>query len=206
MPIFIKMVSGKFYLKAFKPFCDVIAAIILSFICLPLFVLVTILVTFDFGKSPIFVQNRIGKDEVKFKLIKFRTMRVDGDEKTTSRLGRFLRSVSLDELPQLVNVMLLDMSFVGPRPLLIEYLPYYTSEEKKRHFVKPGITGWAQVNGRNKIDWGKRMQMDVFYVNNISFWLDLQILALTAVLLLKRDRTPYIKGDTIKFSEYASKR
>lgn len=206
MPIFNMMVSGKFYIQVLKPFCDVIAAIILTLMCLPILSILALIVAFDFRRYPFFTQIRIGKNERTFNLYKFRTMGVDGDEHTTSRLGRFLRSVSLDELPQLVNVIRMEMSFVGPRPLLQEYLPHYNSDEKIRHAVKPGITGWAQVNGRNEIDWGKRMGMDVYYVKKISLWLDLRILAMTVILLMRRDRTPYKKETTVKFSEYASKR
>ncbi|WP_436517042.1 sugar transferase [Ekhidna sp. To15] len=193
-------------MRIFKPFCDVIVAIALAIVCLPLFTVLALIVFLDFKGSPVFTQVRIGQNERAFKLFKFRTMRVDGDEKTVSRLGRFLRSTSLDELPQLINVIRTEMSFVGPRPLLPEYLPYYTVEERGRHNRKPGITGWAQVNGRNTIDWGMRMSMDVYYVKKISLWLDLKILVATAILLLKRDRTPYKRERTIKFSEYASKR
>ena len=117
-----------------------------------------------------------------------------------------MRSISVDELPQLLNVIKGDMSFVGPRPLLIEYLDFYNTEEKKRHEVLPGITGWAQVNGRNAIDWEKRMSLDIEYVDNISFGWDIKILGKTIMALLRRDMTSYQKGKTIKFSDYASKR
>ena len=206
MPIFSRMVRGKFYVNAIKRIFDVLAAMILAIALLPIFLLLTILVALDLRKSPIFRQQRIGKKELQFSLLKFKTMRADDDESTISGFGKFLRSTSLDELPQLINVIRMEMSLVGPRPLLPEYLPFYSTDEKRRHTVMPGITGWAQVNGRNEIDWGKRLKMDIYYAENISLWMDLKILALTAKLLLKRDRSPYKKDRTIKFSEYASKR
>lgn len=206
MPIFNRMVSGKIYSMLIKPFFDGLVGLILLLISSPILIVVAVLVSVDIRQSPIFVQIRIGKNEKEFKLFKFKTMAVDNDEKTATRIGKFLRATSLDELPQLFNVICGDMSLVGPRPLLPEYLPYYNDQEKLRHSVKPGITGWAQVNGRNEIDWGKRMEMDTYYIGHQSLLLDLKILIRTSLLILKRDRTPYKKGVTIKFSEYASKR
>ncbi|MEP1033116.1 sugar transferase [Ekhidna sp.] len=206
MPIFRRMVRGKFYVRWIKPFCDIIVALIGVIVLLPVLVVVALIVFFDTRRFPIFTQMRVGKNEQTFNLYKFRTMSLDNAEQTTTQFGKFLRSVSIDELPQLINVIKGEMSLVGPRPLLTEYLPYYNKVEKRRHEVKPGITGWAQVNGRNEIDWGKRMEMDVFYTNQISLALDLKILALTTFLIMRRDKTAYKKGGTIKFSDYASKR
>ncbi len=144
--------------------------------------------------SVIFTQNRPGLDEKIFKIYKFKTMSDERDEKgellsdelRLKAFGKIVRSLSLDELLQLFNVLKGDMSFVGPRPLLVEYLPLYNKEQKLRHKVRPGITGWAQVNGRNTISWQKKFELDVYYVKNISFLLDLKIMFLTALKVLKR--------------------
>jgi lipopolysaccharide/colanic/teichoic acid biosynthesis glycosyltransferase len=138
-------------------------------------------------ENPFFFQKRPGREEKIFKLIKFKTMTNDidrdgkllSDEVRLTKIGIFIRKTSLDEIPQLINVLKGEMSFIGPRPLLVEYLPLYNIEQKKRHKVKPGITGWAQVNGRNAISWEKRFEYDVWYVENMSFLLDLKILFLT---------------------------
>ncbi|MEO9485171.1 MAG: sugar transferase [Ekhidna sp.] len=206
MPIFSRMPGSNFYVSAAKPIFDWVFALFLLVLLVPILLIIGVVLAVHFRKSPVFIQQRVGKDERIFNLFKFRTMKIDEDEDTTSAMGKFLRSTSLDELPQLINVLKGAMSFVGPRPLLLEYLPHYSIEEKKRHAVKPGITGWAQVNGRNTIDWGLRMKMDVFYVNQISFYLDMRILFLTCFQLLKRDKTTYLDQKTVKFSEYASKR
>jgi len=146
--------------------------------------------------SPIFfAQPRPGKNGHIFTFYKFRTMTDDldsegkllPDEKRLTAIGQFLRQTSLDELPQLWNVLKGDMSFVGPRPLLVAYLSRYNSEQARRHEVKPGITGWAQVNGRNAISWEEKFKLDVWYVDNWSLWLDLKILFLTVIKVLKRD-------------------
>jgi|SRR5208283_2302881 len=147
------------------------------------------------GGSPLFVQSRVGKDGRIFAFYKFRTMiearDQDGellpDEQRLTALGKFLRSTSLDELPQLWNVLKGDMSLVGPRPLLPEYLPRYTAFQRRRHEVKPGITGWAQVNGRNNLTWEQKFELDVWYVDHQSFWLDAKILYLTVLRLVRRD-------------------
>ena len=147
-------------------------------------------------RSPIFFrQQRPGLDGKPFILLKFRTMTEDRDEhgnllpdvKRLTRLGRFLRRTSLDELPELFNVLKGEMSLVGPRPLLMQYIDRYTAEQARRHEVKPGITGWAQINGRNAITWDKKFEYDVWYVDHQSFWLDLKIIALTIWKILKRE-------------------
>lgn len=145
--------------------------------------------------SAFFVQKRPGKNEEIFEIIKFKSMNdkkdsdgqllPDGDRIT--KIGQFVRKTSLDEIPQLLNVLKGDMSLIGPRPLLISYLPLYSKEQKKRHLVRPGITGWAQVNGRNAISWQKKFEFDVWYVNNQSFTLDLKVLWLTFLKVVKRD-------------------
>ncbi|SNS83564.1 undecaprenyl phosphate N,N'-diacetylbacillosamine 1-phosphate transferase [Ekhidna lutea] len=206
MPIFKAMRGGKFYLNVVKPLGDRVVAFILFIILLPVIFILSLIITSHFYGNPLFSQKRPGKEEHLFSVIKFRTMKVEGDESSTSRLGKFLRSCSLDELPQLINVLRGEMSIVGPRPLLKEYLSFYNSAEKKRHLVKPGITGWAQVNGRNQIDWAKRMKFDLYYVENVSFWLDCKILCKTIIEVLKRDKATYKNERTVKFSDYASKR
>jgi lipopolysaccharide/colanic/teichoic acid biosynthesis glycosyltransferase len=147
------------------------------------------------GPSVLFRQLRPGREGKSFELLKFRTMTsattMDGkplpDAQRLTPLGRFLRSTSLDELPSLWNVLKGDMSLVGPRPLLPEYLPLYSERQRRRHEVRPGITGWAQVNGRNQVGWAERLEMDVWYVENQSFWLDMKILWMTIWKVLKRE-------------------
>jgi lipopolysaccharide/colanic/teichoic acid biosynthesis glycosyltransferase len=147
------------------------------------------------GKPVLFTQLRPGRYGIPFRLIKFRTMReaVDAegrplpDEQRLTRLGQFLRAASLDELPELWNVLRGDMSVVGPRPLLMEYLPLYTPEQARRHEVRPGITGWAQINGRNSLSWEEKFELDVWYVDHAEFWLDLKIIALTVWKTLRCD-------------------
>jgi len=142
-----------------------------------------------------FIQPRPGLKEKIFQVVKFKTMtderdtagKLLPDEKRLTSIGLFIRRTSLDELPQLINIVKGDMSFVGPRPLLTDYLPLYNSEQRRRHDVKPGITGWAQVNGRNTISWKQKFAYDIWYVDNISFWLDIKILFLTALKVLKAE-------------------
>ena len=142
-----------------------------------------------------FMQERPGKNGTIFRVVKFKTMNdacdargaLLPDEKRLTAVGKFIRKTSLDELPQLVNVLKGDMSIVGPRPLLVEYLPLYSAEQQRRHEVKPGITGWAQVNGRNAISWPQKFAYDVWYVDHVSFWLDIKILFLTVVKVFKAE-------------------
>jgi len=161
----------------------------------PVFLLLMLLVRFKLGSPIFFTQVRPGLNGKPFTMYKFRTMKDERDaegnllpdaQRLTS-FGKFLRSTSLDELPELINVLKGDMSLVGPRPLLMEYLPLYTSEQARRHEVRPGITGWAQVNGRNAISWEEKFKLDVWYVDNQSFWLDIKILLMTVGKVLKRD-------------------
>jgi lipopolysaccharide/colanic/teichoic acid biosynthesis glycosyltransferase len=160
-----------------------------------LLVAVAVLIRLKLGSPIFFRQIRPGLNGVPFKMVKFRTMLdaldEDGnqlpDSKRLTSFGRFLRSTSLDELPELWNVLKGEMSLVGPRPLLMEYLPLYSKEQARRHEVKPGITGWAQVNGRNAISWEDKFKLDIWYVDNRSFWLDLKILFLTVKRVVLRD-------------------
>ncbi|ENV8234975.1 undecaprenyl phosphate N,N'-diacetylbacillosamine 1-phosphate transferase [Campylobacter jejuni] len=181
------------YEKVFKRIFDFILALVLLVLFSPVILLTALLLKITQG-SVIFTQNRPGLDEKIFKIYKFKTMSDERDEKgellsdelRLKAFGKIVRSLSLDELLQLFNVLKGDMSFVGPRPLLVGYLPLYNEEQKLRHKVRPGITGWAQVNGRNAISWQKKFEFDVYYVKNISFLLDLKIMFLTALKVLKR--------------------
>ncbi|BEJ70181.1 undecaprenyl phosphate N,N'-diacetylbacillosamine 1-phosphate transferase [Campylobacter jejuni] len=181
------------YEKVFKRIFDFILALVLLVLFSPVILITALLLKITQG-SVIFTQNRPGLDEKIFKIYKFKTMSDKRDEKgellsdelRLKAFGKIVRSLSLDELLQLFNVLKGDMSFVGPRPLLVEYLSLYNEEQKLRHKVRPGITGWAQVNGRNAISWQKKFELDVYYVKNISFLLDLKIMFLTALKVLKR--------------------
>ncbi|EAI6785264.1 undecaprenyl phosphate N,N'-diacetylbacillosamine 1-phosphate transferase [Campylobacter jejuni] len=181
------------YEKVFKRIFDFILALVLLVLFSPVILITALLLKITQG-SVIFTQNRPGLDEKIFKIYKFKTMSDERDEKgellsdelRLKAFGKIVRSLSLDELLQLFNVLKGDMSFVGPRPLLVEYLSLYNEEQKLRHKVRPGITGWAQVNGRNAISWQKKFELDVYYVKNISFLLDLKIMFLTALKVLKR--------------------
>lgn len=161
----------------------------------PFFAILALFVRFDLGSPVLFRQIRPGTDGVPFEMLKFRTM-LDAsdasgiqlpDSERLTRFGRFLRATSFDELPELWNVVKGDMSLVGPRPLLMEYLPLYSERQRKRHAVRPGITGWAQINGRNAISWEEKFELDVWYVENRSFWLDLKILFLTLKKVFTRE-------------------
>lgn len=174
---------------------DILAAIIGLLVLSPFFVVIGLLVAVGLGRPVLFTQQRPGRDGKLFRMHKFRTMRhelgPDGRElpdfERLTKLGRFLRSTSLDELPELINVLLWQMSLVGPRPLLPQYLERYTPEQARRHEVKPGITGWAQVNGRNALTWEEKFRLDVWYIDNWSLWLDLKILLMTVVRVVRRD-------------------
>lgn len=183
------------YKNILKPIFDYTFSFLLILILSPLFLLLIILLYFFNQKNVFFFQSRPGKNERVFRIIKFKTMTDEKDqqgnllpdEKRLTKMGKFVRKTSLDELPQLFNVLKGDMSFIGPRPLLVSYLTLYNDEQKKRHHIKPGITGWAQVNGRNAITWEQKFIFDVFYVNNISFTLDLKIFLLTIKKVLKSE-------------------
>jgi len=177
-----------------KRIFDVTAASAGLVLLSPVMLVVAVLVRLNLGAPILFRQVRPGLDGMPFEMLKFRSM-LDAadrsgaprpDSQRLTRFGRILRSTSLDELPGLINVVKGDMSIVGPRPLLMEYLPLYSPEQARRHEVRPGLTGWAQVNGRNAVNWEDRFRMDVWYVDNRSLWLDLKIIAITVVKVLKR--------------------
>jgi len=178
-----------------KRFFDFVVSFFTLIILLPLILFLAILIRIKLGSPIFFIQNRPGLNSVVFKMIKFRTMlgsrnkngELLPDNDRMTRFGAFLRSTSLDELPGLVNVLKGDMSIVGPRPLLVEYLPLYNECQARRHNVKPGITGWAQINGRNGISWEDKFILDIWYVENQSFWLDLKILLLTVKKVFKKE-------------------
>ena len=173
---------------------------------LPLFALITISSRCTLGGGVVFRQKRSGYKGNPFVIYKFRTMNNEKDDLgqllpdklRLQGFGRWLRSVSLDELPQLLNVIKGDMSFVGPRPQLIEFLPLYNTEQKRRHDVKPGITGWAQVNGRNAISWQEKFKLDIWYVDNRTFWLDLKIVWLTLLRVIKRTDIHSVSSSTME--------
>ena len=177
-----------------KSLFDKTLALFLIILFSPIYIVVSLLIFFKMGSPILFRQKRPGYKEKIFGIYKFRTMTNEKDEfgnllpdyKRLIGIGKFIRSTSLDELPQLFNVLKGEMSFVGPRPLLEEYLPLYNEKQKRRHDVKPGITGWAQVNGRNAISWEQKFDYDVWYVDNQSFWLDIKILWLTFLKVVKR--------------------
>jgi len=161
----------------------------------PIFVIVTLLLLFVNNGKPFFSQSRPGRDEKIFKVIKFKTMNdrkgKDGhllpDNERITKIGNFIRSSSLDEIPQLINVIKGDMSLIGPRPLMVEYLPLYSPEQKRRHEIRPGITGWAQINGRNDISWKQKFEYDVWYVDHLSLKLDIKIFLLTLKKIFIRE-------------------
>ena len=178
-----------------KRLFDILGAVLGLLILLPIIVTLAWQVRRKLGSPVLFRQTRPGLHGKPFQLIKFRTMRnaigLDGrplpDSERMTSFGSFLRSASLDELPELWNVLKGDMSLVGPRPLLMEYLPLYSLEQARRHELRPGVTGWAQVNGRNALSWDEKFRLDVWYVDNHSFWLDLKILSLTVKKVLVRE-------------------
>ena len=179
----------------FKRAFDLLGAAIGLIVFSPILIVISLMIRRQMGSPVLFRQSRPGMHGKPFQMIKFRTMRdaidADGrqlpDAERLTKLGRFLRSSSLDELPELWNVLKGEMSLVGPRPLLMEYLPLYSPEQARRHEVRPGVTGWAQVNGRNAISWDEKFALDVWYVDNQSHWLDLKIIWLTIRKVVKRE-------------------
>lgn len=182
------------YKNLIKPILDFILAFLLIIVFSPIILIVALLIKLKLGSPILFTQERPGLNGKIFRIYKFRTMSDERDSKgdllsdelRLKGFGKFIRKSSLDELPQLFNVLKGEMSFVGPRPLLVEYLELYNQEQAKRHNVKPGITGWAQVNGRNAISWEEKFKLDVYYVEHISFMLDCKILYMTFFKVLKR--------------------
>lgn len=183
------------YCKWGKRNFDIIVASLALVLLFPLLLFLSVLVRLFLGSPVFFKQIRPGLNEEPFQLYKFRTMldarnekgELLSDDKRLTTFGRFLRSLSLDELPELINVIKGDMSLVGPRPLLMEYLPFYTDRQRLRHHAKPGLTGWAQINGRNALTWEKKFELDVWYVEHRSLWLDLKILFLTVAKIIQRE-------------------
>jgi lipopolysaccharide/colanic/teichoic acid biosynthesis glycosyltransferase len=179
----------------FKSLLDRVSALLGLLLLSPLIIILTLILAIANRGTPFFTQKRPGKKGKVFQLIKFCSMRdaVDAEGKPLpdieriTKIGKFVRGASLDELPQLINVLKGDMSLVGPRPLLMRYLPLYSPEQNRRHEVKPGITGWAQVNGRNSLSWNEKFLLDVYYVDNRSFLLDVKIILFTFVKIVKKD-------------------
>lgn len=184
------------YCNYFKRILDFIISLIALIVLSPLLLVITILLyIYNDGAGAFFLQERPGKNGKIFKIIKFKTMNDRRDEQgkllpdisRLTRVGRFVRQLSLDEIPQLINVLKGDMSLIGPRPLLVQYLPLYSERQSRRHEVRPGITGWAQVNGRNSLTWKERFELDVWYVDHISLKTDIKILYLTIIKVIRRD-------------------
>lgn len=209
------LLSAVLYKCFFKRFYDVLLSGIAIIVLSPILLVLTVLGAIKMKGNPFFTQLRPGKKEKIFKLVKFRTMTCEKDEngkllpdeKRLTKYGKILRSTSLDELPELFNIFVGHMSIVGPRPLLPEYLPYYTDEEKKRHLVRPGLTGLAQVNGRNAISWDDKLAYDVKYVSKISLWGDVKILLLTIYKVFKRSGIQFEnKGKQLGFIEQRKQR
>lgn len=181
--------------KFIKRAIDILGSSLGGLLISPILIIIAILIRIKLGSPIFFTQDRVGKDGKVFKIVKFRTMLEAydkfgeplSDKERVTSFGNFLRSTSLDELPELINVLKGDMSLVGPRPLLVEYIDLYSKEQFRRHEVRPGMTGWAQVNGRNNLNWDDKFKMDVEYVDNVNLLLDIKILFLTIFKVLKRD-------------------
>ena len=190
-----------------KRLLDITISLIALIFLLPLMSLIYLLVIINLGSPAFFLQERVGKDNKIFKMIKFRTMKNStdkngnllSDNERVTKFGGFLRSFSLDELPELINILKGDMSLVGPRALLVHYLGLYNDEQIRRHEVLPGLTGWAQINGRNSITWSEKFKLDVWYVDNWSLWLDIKIFFLTFWKLLKREGINQSESVTMEY-------
>ncbi|PJB16798.1 MAG: lipid carrier--UDP-N-acetylgalactosaminyltransferase [Flavobacteriaceae bacterium CG_4_9_14_3_um_filter_33_16] len=182
------------YKKIIKRLLDFMLAFFGLILTLPISISIAIILLLSNRGTPFFFQRRPGKDEKIFRIVKFKTMNdrkdIHGkllpDKERLTAIGKFVRKYSLDELPQLINVLIGDMALIGPRPLIVEYLTVYNENQKKRHLVRPGITGWAQVNGRNSISWKKKFELDVWYVEHLSFLLDLKIFGMTILNVLQK--------------------
>lgn len=201
------------YKKCIKRLLDILLSFTGIVVLSPLYVILWILIRCKLGKPAIFTQDRPGKNEKVFRLYKFRSMTderdADGnllpDEKRLTHFGKILRSTSLDELPELFNILKGDMSLIGPRPLLVRYLPYYTDEERHRHDVRPGLTGYAQIMGRNALGWEDRFRYDLEYVNHLTFRMDIKIIWMTVGKVLKRSDTLSGNEQTVEdFDVYRS--
>lgn len=190
-----------------KRLLDITISLIALIFLLPLMLLIYLSVRINLGGPAFFLQERVGKDNKIFKMIKFRTMKNStdkngnllSDNERVTKFGSFLRSFSLDELPELINILKGDMSLVGPRALLVQYLGLYNDEQIRRHEVLPGLTGWAQINGRNSITWSEKFKLDVWYVDNWSLWLDIKIFFLTFWKVLKREGINQSESVTMEY-------
>lgn len=190
-----------------KRLLDITISLIALIFLLPLMSLIYLSVIINLGSPAFFLQERVGKDNKIFKMIKFRTMKNSADKngnllsdnERVTKFGSFLRSFSLDELPELINILKGDMSLVGPRALLVQYLGLYNDEQIRRHEVLPGLTGWAQINGRNSITWSEKFKLDVWYVDNWSLWLDIKIFFLTFWKVLKREGINQSESVTMEY-------
>lgn len=190
-----------------KRLLDITISLIALIFLLPLMSLIYLSVIINLGSPAFFLQERVGKDNKIFKMIKFRTMKNStdkngnllSDNERVTKFGSFLRSFSLDELPELINILRGDMSLVGPRALLVQYLGLYNDEQIRRHEVLPGLTGWAQINGRNSITWSEKFKLDVWYVDNWSLWLDIKIFFLTFWKVLKREGINQSESVTMEY-------
>ena len=184
----------KFYFVV-KRIIDFVCSVLLLIFLLPLLLIITLGIILSTKESPFFLQHRGGYKGNPFKVVKFKTMTNEKNERgellpdkeRLTEIGKFIRRTSLDELPQLLNILIGDMSFIGPRPFLYEYMDVYSENEVRRHQVRPGITGWAQVNGRNRLSWKDKFKLDLFYVDNIGFFLDMKIVFLTIYKVLKKE-------------------
>ena len=198
--LLLLILSIVFYRQFFKRFYDIVLSGLALIVLSPLLIVLMITGAIAMGGNPFFTQKRPGKKDKNgkeriFKLIKFRTMSNKKDElgnllpddQRLNKYGKFLRSTSLDELPELLNIFIGDMSIIGPRPLLVEYLPWYSEKESHRHDIRPGLTGWAQVNGRNNVCWDERLAMDIVYVSKVSLSFDIKVLVLTVLKVFKHD-------------------
>ncbi|OYQ32119.1 lipid carrier--UDP-N-acetylgalactosaminyltransferase [Flavobacterium cyanobacteriorum] len=182
------------YKNFIKRLIDIITSFTGLVLLSPVLIITAILIAFANKGTPFFYQTRPGKHQKAFKIIKFKSMtdakdargNLLPDNERITRVGKFIRKTSVDELPQLINVLSGDMSLVGPRPLLFKYIPLYNEQQLRRHEMRPGITGWAQVNGRNSISWTDKFKLDVYYVDNVSLWLDIKILWMTAIKVIQR--------------------
>ena len=190
-----------------KRLLDITISLIALIFLLPLMLLIYLSVRINLGSPAFFLQERVGKDNKIFKMIKFRTMKNStdkngnllSDNERVTKFGSFLRSFSLDELPELINILKGDMSLVGPRALLVQYLGFYNDEQIRIHEVLPGLTGWAQINGRNSITWSEKFKLDVWYVDNWSLWLDIKIFFLTFWKVLKREGINQSESVTMEY-------
>lgn len=203
----------KFFKRAIDIFCALAAIIVFGW----LYIVVAILVKVELGSPVLFTQERPGKNEKIFKLYKFRSMTDTRDEQGNllpdeirlTKFGKLLRATSLDELPEVFNILKGDMSIIGPRPLLVSYLPYYTEEERKRHDVRPGLSGLAQVNGRNSVCWDQRLQYDIEYVKKITFWADVKIMIMTVLKVFARsgiaENTNAVEGNLAQIRKEMNK-